>query len=505
MRTLNRNSIFRNVSARRPGRSLFDMSYENKFDCDMGEMIPVLLQDCVPGDFIKFGNQAVVRTNPLVAPVMHEVKLNVDYFFVPYRLMWDGDGTDNWETFITGGEDGDDTPTHPVWQPVLYTEYSLWDYCGFPVGIDPDGFYPHDWYRRAYNMVYNRWYRQTEIQSSVALTNEAILNCNWPRDYYTSGLPWQQRGTAPALPITGDTSAVWAGAQFTGGAKDYSPTFDGDIAASNVAAIQGTYGVDSMSGFMNSNTVDLSVASTFDIADLRLAFADQKSLELNARVGSRYSEQVLGRFGVLTGDARVQDPEYIAHTDQHLIFSEVLQTSQTDTTPQGNLAGHGMATTYDYAGKYHCKEHGLFIGIATIVPKTLYSQGIERQCIKTTKYDYYIPEFAHISEQPIYRGEIYATATSSENNTVFGFQGAWNEMRMRRNIACGAFNSTIDYWHLGRQFSSAPSLNDTFLSCVPRKDIFAAPSVPGFIINFGNSYNMYRPIPLISDPGLLDH
>ena len=170
MRSINRNNIFKSIPTRSPGLSLFDMSYENKFDCDMGEMIPILIQDCVPKDFIKFGNQVMVRTNPLVAPLMHEVVMNVDYFFVPYRILWDGSGTDNWETFITGGEDGDDTPTHPTWEPVVYTEYSLWDYCGFPVGIDPDGLYPVDWPRRAYNLIYNEWYRCTDIQSEVAST-----------------------------------------------------------------------------------------------------------------------------------------------------------------------------------------------------------------------------------------------------------------------------------------------------------------------------------------------
>jgi hypothetical protein len=503
MRTLNRNNIFKHVSGRRPGRSLFDMSYENKFDCDMGEMIPVLLQDCVPGDFIKFGNQAVVRVNPLVAPVLHEVMVNVDYFFVPYRILWDEDGTDNWETFITGGEDGDDTPTHPTWEPTVYTEYSLWDYCGFPVGIDPDGFYPVDWPRRAYNLIYNEWYRQTDIQSEVALTNEAILNCNWPRDYYTSALPWQQRGTAPALPIAGTTSAVWSSSNFTPSSAANALEVDSSSNAHIFA--QDVTGTANLKNTLDNNTVDLSVGTTFDIADLRLAFAEQKVLEANARFGSRYAEQVLGRFQTFTGDARLNRPEYIAHTDSPVIFSEVLQTSQTDTTPQGTLAGHGISIASQYAGKYHCKEHGIFVGILTIVPKSLYSQGVERTWIKNTKYDYFVPEFAHISEQVVNRGEIYATATSSENNTVFGYQGAWNEMRCRRNIACGAFNSTLDYWHLGRQFSSAPSLNDTFLSCEPRKDIFAALTVPGFIINFGNSYNMYRPIPILSDPGLLDH
>ena len=175
----------------------------------MAQLIPVMCDEVVPGDLFKIGNQAVVRFQPLVAPFLHEVNMYVHYYFVPYRILWD-----DWENFISGGVDGQFADPIPEWEPTLTTEGSLWDFLGFPVGVDPDGAYPLDFPRRAYNLVYNEYYRDENLQTEVALTNETILNRAWEKDYFTSSLPWQQRGTAPALPISGTTKAVWPDAAF---------------------------------------------------------------------------------------------------------------------------------------------------------------------------------------------------------------------------------------------------------------------------------------------------
>ena len=199
--------IFQRVGAVKPRKSAFNLSYEKKFTCDFGQLIPVMCDEVVPGDFFKIGNQMVIRFQPLVAPILHEINVYVHYFFVPYRILWD-----DWEDFITGGITGDLTPTIPTWSPTPVTGNalnSLWDYLGFPVGIIPAGALPLDFPRRAYNMVWNEYYRDETLQTEVALTNEAILLRNWAKDYFTSSLISQQRGISPALPIAGTTSAVF--------------------------------------------------------------------------------------------------------------------------------------------------------------------------------------------------------------------------------------------------------------------------------------------------------
>lgn len=510
--------IFQRTGGLIPGRTLFNLSYEKKFTCDMAQLIPVMCDEVVPGDFFEMGNEAVIRFQPLVAPVLHEINMYVHYFFVPYRLLWDNATPDNWETFISGGIDGDELPTIPTWEPTDTTEGSLWDYMGFPTGIDPDGAYPVDFPRRAYNLVYNEFYRDETLVNEVVLTNETILSRAWEKDYFTSSLTAQQRGTAPALPISGSTNAVWSG-NITAdllwpAVNTTSPqTMSHNLAGTNPGSA-GTKQLLELGDAtilktaLDNNTVDLSTATTFDIADLRLAFQIQKWMERNARAGVRYTEFLKAHFGVSPTDDRLQRPEYIGGSKSPVIISEVLQTSSTDvTSPQGNLAGHGLTISQAYCGKYHAKEYGLIIGIMSVMPRSAYSQGINRQWLKSTKYDYYFPEFANLSEQAIINAEICASASSAHNTGIFGYQGRYDELRTKQNMICGEMRTTYDYWHLGRQFNPAspPALNGTFITCNPRKDIFAVPTEPGLIVSFGNIIKAFRPIPLSAEPGLIDH
>ena len=493
-----KRNVYEHVGGLHPGRSVFDLSYEKKLTCDMAQLIPVMCDEVVPGDFFQIGNQAVVRFQPLVAPILHEINMYVHYFFVPYRILWD-----DWEDFISGGIDGQFSDPVPEWEPTDTTVGSLWDYLGFPTGVDPDGAYPLDFPRRAYNLVYNEYYRDETLQTEIALTNETILNRAWEKDYFTSSLPWQQRGTAPALPISGTTKALWQ-------ASDINSPF---IENTNVGVNSGKFIVNStyagsLLTALNLNTVDLSTASTFDIADLRLAFQIQKWMERNARAGARYTEFLRSHFGVSPRDERLQRPEYIGGSKSPCIISEVLQTSSTDaTSAQGNLAGHGITVSDAYCGKYHAKEFGLIIGIMSVMPRSAYSQGIDRQWLRKTKYDFYFPEFANLSEQAITNAEICATGVSSHNVDIFGYQGRYDEMRTKNSMIVSQMRDTFDYWHMGRQFDplSPPVLNADFIKCVPRKDIFAVPSEPGLIINFGNVIKAFRPLPYMAVPGLIDH
>lgn len=486
------SNVFDRVGALRPGRSVFDLSYEKKLTCDMGQLIPVLCDEMVPGDRFDIGNQIVARFQPLVAPILHEINCFVHYFFVPYRLI-----DDTWEDFITGGTDGDDVTVIPRWEPTNTAVGSLWDYMGFPTGIDPDGAYPLDYPRRAYNRVYNEFYRDQNLIAEVAETNEAILYRAWEKDYFTSALPWQQRGTAPALPISGTTQALWPAYSSAGGTTN--------AVVENATYKPGSLGTHNM---LELNTIDLSSATTFNVADLRLAFQIQKWLERNARAGARYTEFLQSHFGVSPRDERLQRPEYIGGTKSPVIISEVLQTSSTDgTSPQGNLAGHGIVAGSGFAASYKAEEFGLVLGMMSIMPKPAYQQGIDRQWLRRTRYDFYSPEFANLSEQAIERAEIYASGVAVENLTIFGYQGRYDEMRVKRSQVCGLMRSDAAFqaWHLGRIFTAAPELNQTFVDCIPTKRVFAVTSEPGLIVNVANKVRAIRPLPFDSNPGLIDH
>ena len=198
-------NVFNRIGAIAPRRSMFDLSYRKTLTCDMGQLIPIVCDEMVPGDLFEIGNEIVVRYQPLVAPILHEVNVYTHYYFVPYRLLWN-----QWEEFITGGADGQSSAVLPRWSPSNNAEGSLWDYLGLPTGVVPTDALPVDFIRRAYNFIYNHYYRDENLQTAVAESNEAILSRAWEKDYFTSALPWQQRGIAPALPISGLASAVWA-------------------------------------------------------------------------------------------------------------------------------------------------------------------------------------------------------------------------------------------------------------------------------------------------------
>ena len=492
---MSNTKTFSRVVGLHPGMSVFDLSYTKLLTCDMGQLIPVMCDEVVPGDIFKIGNQSVIRMQPLVAPVLHEINAYVHYFFVPYRLLWDG-----WEDFITGGVDGQNAATLPLWKPVDTSTIhvgSLWDYFGFNVDIVPTASsYPINFTKGAYNIIYNEYYRDENLQPEVNLFQNDVLKRNWEKDYFTSSLPWQQRGIAPALPISGIGRAVWPAAVGTG-----TPITMQTI---NVGSFRPyDYATKCM---LENNTIDLSTATTFNVADLRLAFQIQKWMERNARAGARYTESLQAHFGVSPRDERLQRPEYIGGSKTPVIVSEVLQTSSTDaTSPQGNMAGHGVSVASTFCGKYRATEHGLIMGLLSIMPRSMYQQGHDRQWLRRSRYDFYFPEFANLSEQAITKAEIYASANESDNKTIFGYQGRYDEMRTKRNMVCGQMRSTFDYWHLGRIFSAAPSLNSDFITCNPDKRIFAVPSEPGFIVQFANLIKAWRPMPIQSDPGLIDH
>lgn len=539
-------SGFSRVPALRPGRSVFNLSYQRQFDCDFGELIPVTLEEMVPGDTFKVGNEIVVRMHPLNAPVLGEMSVTVHYFFVPTRLIFD-----DWEKFITGGEDGMDSTVLPRRTYGSYTasdiagKYSLYDYFGFP--LFPDGSFPgsgsvqggSDWvYRplafpwRVYNLCYNEYYRDENLQDEVDLDQPKVLYRNWAKDYFTSALPWQQRGIAPALPLSGTGSAVWSssfltdpviksgvgsntnqvGIIHTTGSRYVQAVGNEGLPVSDYTTLKASIPVTSL----NNNTIDMSNVATFDVSDLRLAFQVQKWMERNARSGVRYTEFLHAHYGVSPRDDRLQRPEYLGGSKSSILITDVVQTSESGNTPQGTLRGKGLSADKNFISTYTAKEFGYLIGIMSIMPKPGYFQGVDRKWLRASRFDFFTPEFGHLSEQAVTTEEIYAHSGNGStsgigNGTIFGYQARFNEMRQNHDIFCGDLrpNRTLGYWNIGRYFDSVPQLNSDFITVNPARDhlkrIFAVQNVKGLIVNFANIITAIRPIPKYGEPGLIDH
>ena len=292
------------------------------------------------------------------------------------------------------------------------------------------------------------------------------------KDYFTSALVSQQRGTAPALPISGTTSAVFPSGSFitsAGGTNVNTPSTPNTY----FSYFCNSDGTNNLKMFLIITLLIYQLLLLFDISDLRLAFQIQKWMERNNRAGVRYTEFLRAHFGVSPTDDRLQRPEYIGGSKSPIIVSEVLQTSSTDgTSPQGNLAGHGIGVSSNFCGKYHAKEYGLIIGIMSVMPKPMYQQGINRQWLKETCYDFFFPEFVNLSEQAITNAEVCVEDNDLiHNTTLFGYQGRYDELRTKNNQVCGLMRTDFDYWHMGRIFDSAstPQLNSSFVTCIPTK------------------------------------
>lgn len=537
-------SSFTQVKALRPGRNVFDLSYEKKFDFDVGQLIPAFLQECVPGGTYKIGNELVINAQPLNAPIYHKLDATVHYFFVPTRLIFDG-----WEDFITGGINGNDSTLLPRFNPSFdgTTEaekkaqvlaavgpYSLYDYFGMPI-IPNTGSYVGDYtypgrgatsgqpayfYKplafpwRIYNLCYNEFYRDETLQSEVNLDQVRVLNRNWSKDYFTSALPFQQRGTSPALPLSGTAPVLFS----TGAAEIPAMALYGGTIGSGVVNDEVGFNDSSsslpVSAKVRKATVSFENAATFNVSDLRLAFQLQKFMERAARGGVRYTEFLTSFFGVSPTDARLQRPEYLGGSKSPILINQVTQTSESGTTPQGTLRGKGITADKNYICKYTASEFGYIIGILSVLPLPSYQQGVERTWLRKVKSDFYFPMFAHLSEQAVTEEEVYAFGDDGSegvinNGYVFGYQAPYNEMRQRQNKVCGSLRSSLSYWHMGRIFDSAPALNSDFITCDASRDhlkrVYAVQNVPGLICNFANIVTGILPIPKYGEPGLIDH
>jgi hypothetical protein len=511
-------SVFQSVKGLRPGRSVFDLSWEKKFTCDMGELIPVMHDNVVPGDVFDIGYQHIVRAQPMAAPIMHPVYITGHYFFIPWRALcsymekeW-GDSSFDFERFATGDEDGDDAQTVPTWDHgggANDGEGTLWDYLGYPLEVDNNNARPVSFKHWSYTWVWNEFYRDYNIDTAIDPEDTvSILKARWEKDYFTSCLPWQQRGTAPTIGLTGTVDVDPDGTN--------PPTFQNGTDSGLMGKTQGGSGtgwsthtpttVAANLYWDDPNLqVDLSGATAVDIETLRLASSMQRFMELSSRTGARYTEHLNAFFGVSPRDERLQRPEYIGGFKDWLVVSEVLQTAATDTntssqTPQGAMVGHGISVSGGHICKYRVTEYGHILGLFCIRPKTLYHQGIDRQDLFSTRYELYNPMFAGLAEQEVLTRELYCDA--AHELTVFGYQGKYDEYRYRPSRVCGDFHADYDQWHMCRQFGAQPQLNSTFLECNPRDDWKASSAEDGFLVSFGNKIRAIRPMPFRANPGI---
>jgi hypothetical protein len=541
------NSILVN----KPKKNNFDLSHEVKMTGNMGYLMPCFIQDVIPGDSFKVDTQQLVRFSPLLAPMMHNVDFKLDYFFVPYRLVWD-----EWKDFITGGEDGNDLPSYPRFQvnPTnkgYLLKSSLADYLGVPPTTTSAGTVGGAWNNttpgtqylsllpfRAYQLIYHEYFRDQNVgteytqhtdsgieTSTVDLDDQlGIRRTNWEKDYFTSSLPFLQRGAEVSLPL-GDIAPIVYGDYSSitpdDGGDDYqflrrpysidptsffSSTGVASSPSSNIYTDTGSIANIDLSG---SHAVDLSSATGATINELRKASALQQWLELMARAGSRYREQIYAIFGEKIPDYTVQIPKYLGGGKTPIMISEVLSTysnsSVSGDAPTGDMTGHALALGDNIGFTESFDEHGIILGLCRVIPKASYVQGLNRFWQKFDKFDHYFPQFANLGEQEVYNKEIFVEG-NTDDESIFGYQQRYAEYKYSQNRIAGDFRDSLAHWELSRRFSgSAPLLNQSFIECDESEvnRIFAINTEDDKIwMSLYHKVSAIRPIPYYSNPSL---
>ena len=532
-------------------RTKFDRSHVYKTTFNSGKLIPVFVDEVLPGDTTRMSVNYFARLATPIKPIMDNIYLDWFFFFVPNRLVWD-----HWQNFCFEQEDPDDNTDYVIPATMANDNKnntyvgSLWDYFGLPIntsntisGVNALPF-------RAVYLIWNEWFRDENLQKSVKIQkgdkNEIVDSSrasdqpSWlfksgtnifpgypcpPRgkrhDYFTSALPWTQKGPGVDISLTGN-APVYGNGQTLGLAPEGAGNPVGYLSMTdNVGAIlrnsDGSEWSDHQAAYVTSDPsksglmADLSNISSVTINGLRTAFQMQKFYERLARGGSRYTEVLRSFFGVVSPDARLQRPEFLGSFTKMVNVNPIAQTSATDSTsPQGNLSAYGVTAAKFHGFTKSFVEHGYIIGFVSARADLTYQQGVNKMWLRSTVYDFYWPTFAHLGEQAIELREIYAQGTQ-DDTIVFGYQERYAEYRYKPSQITGKFRSSVtdgnlDVWHLSQFFSNAPTLNEEFImENPPIKRIVAVQDEPEFLLDIGFRYTTVRPMPMFGTPGLVDH
>ena len=449
-------------------RNKFSLSNFNLFTGEMGTLMPIQVLEVLPGDTIECQTKALLRVTPLAAPVYHKVDVRIHHWNVPNRITADNDGKD-WETFITGGPNGNDTSTVPTIATSgiandMFDYMGLTQKAGINVSVQPI---------RAFNFIYNEFYRDQDMVVERELNDTTIPNIAWEKDYFTTCRPFSQRGPSVTLPIA-DKARV---------ATDANTGVDMSIFATIPEEFRGMTSANppdiqlSGAGAAESNQLyaDLASATGINAIEFREFFALQRFAEARSRYGARYTEYL--RYIGSNYKGTLNRPEYLGGGTKSIDFSEIMQTSPDVTGPEerhefgvGDLYGHGISAMKSNRFRRTIDEHGYIISLLSVRPKAVYSDGIERHWLKLDREDFFQKELEAVGQMEVLQNEVFGEAANDQ--AVFGFQDRYQEYRWARPHICNQFRDTFDYWHMARIFENAPALNQQFTDCVPTKRIY---------------------------------
>lgn len=489
-----------------------NLSHDIKLTGNMGELIPIACFEALPGDVVNHEAAMLIRTQPLVTPVMHAAEAKIHTWFVPSRIIWS-----EFEDFITGGRDGLNASVPPTISfPTGIPVGSLGDYLGLPTGTFAQTVSALPF--RAYALIFNEFYRDQDLTNPLNIslasgadttTSTTLQNACWDKDYFTSARPSPQKGATVTVPLTGNapvipttpttplqlqqtnTPANWGSAIYNtssgSGANMAAPS--GGVLANGV----------SMQVRSGSMIADLASVAGISLNDLRLVAALQRFRENMSRFGSRYNERLEAFFGVKNLDGRLQLPEYLGGGTQNIQFSEVLQTAE-GSNPVATMRGHGLGAMRSNRYKTKIPEYGYIISLLIVRPRTQYMDGQHKMWFRSTKEDYYQPELENLGQQTVQNRELYAAHTTPSG--TFGFQDRYDEYRRIESRISGDFRTTLDSWHMARKFTSDPALNDTFVRANPTNRIYAVTSADQLLVYVNHNLYMRRRLAKIAKPKL---